>query len=100
MDSNNNIDLLFGQETNKLPVCVQCSKDIGRVVRFNVKQNGVYIPYGYDSALAGDLLVCPVCNAEIVEGFGDCVEKPVSTQSLESDYAILRGVRDNIILFK
>ncbi len=98
MNSNINLESLIGNETNKLPVCVQCSKDTGRVIRFNVKQNGVYIPYGYDSALAGDLLECPLCNAEIVEGFGDCMEKPVSTQTLESDYAILRGVQDNIVL--
>jgi hypothetical protein len=100
MDLIDNLDLLVGQEANNLPVCVQCSKSTGHVVRFNVKQNGVYIPYGNDSALAGDLYICPICNTEIIEGFGDLMEKPISTQTLESEYSILRGVRDNIVLIK
>lgn len=62
------------------------------------KRNGVYIPYGYESALSGDLWVCPVCNAEIVKSFGDRMEKPISTQVLESNYSILPGVRDDVIL--
>jgi hypothetical protein len=89
---NNN--LMKGTEVNRRPVCVKCSKVTGRVVRLSTKCNGVYIPYGHESALAGDLWVCPVCGAEIVEGFGDCLEKLVAAQALVSDYAILRGVRD------
>jgi hypothetical protein len=64
------------------------------VVRLSTKCNGVYIPYGHECALAGDLLVCPICGAEIVDGFGNCIEKVVATQVLVSDYAILRGVND------
>lgn len=93
-EKRSNHDFLIETEVKRRPVCVRCSKITGRVVRLSTKCNGVYIPYGHESALAGDLLVCPICGAEIVEGFGECLEKLVAAQALVSDYAILRGVND------
>jgi len=78
----------------KQPVCVQCSKKLGRIVRMYVKNNGVFIPYGRDSAQVGDLLVCPVCHIEIVQGLSEILGKDVSAQVLDSDYAVLKGVED------
>jgi hypothetical protein len=78
----------------KQPVCVKCSRKLGRIVRMYVKNNGVFIPYGSDSAQVGDLLVCPVCHNEIVQGFSEILGQSVSAQVLESDYAILKGVKD------
>ena len=77
------------RELCKQPVCVKCSKGIGQIVRFLVKRNGVFIPYGHDSAQSGDLLVCPVCHIEIVQGFSIILGKSVSAQVLGSEYAIL-----------
>jgi hypothetical protein len=82
------------QELHRQPVCVKCSKSLGEIVRLNVKRNGVFIPYGHDSAQAGDLLSCPVCHTEIVVGFSTVLSKPVSTHVLDSDNAILQGVHD------
>jgi len=59
-----------------------------------VKNNGVFIPYGRDSAQVGDLLVCPVCHIEIVQGLSEILGKNVSAQVLDSDYAVLKGVED------
>ena len=78
----------------KLPVCVSCSTKLGRVIRMYVQNNGVFIPYGVDSAQVGDLLVCPVCRNMIVQGLSEVLGKPTSTQVLESEYAILKGVKD------
>ena len=83
------------QEIDKRPVCVKCSKNTRQVIRFLSKRNGEFIPYGYESALSGDLWVCPICNTEIIKGFGDRMEKSVSFQALESNYSILQGVRDD-----
>ena len=79
---------------HKQPVCVRCSKQTGRIVRMYVKNNGVFIPYGRDSVQVGDLLVCPVCHTEIIQGLSEVLGRPVSTQVLESEYAILKGVQD------
>ena len=76
------------------PVCVKCSKNTGKIVRLYVKRNGIFIPYGQDSAQAGDLLSCPICHNEIVQGLSGILGKPVSTQVLDSDHAILQGVHD------
>ena len=78
----------------KQPVCVQCSRKLGRIVRMYIKNNGVFIPYGADSAQVGDLLVCPVCHTEIVQGLSEILGKDVSSQALDSDYAVLKGVQD------
>ena len=78
----------------KQPVCVQCSKKLGRIVRMYIKNNGVFIPYGRDCAQVGDLLVCPVCHTEIVQGLSEILGKNVSTQALASEYAVLKGVQD------
>ena len=59
-----------------------------------VKNNGVFIPYGQDSAQVGDLLVCPVCHTEIIQGLSEILGKDVSMQALDSEYAVLRGVED------
>jgi len=67
------------------------------VVRFYVKRSGVFIPYGHDAAQVGDLLVCPVCHAEIIQGFGEILGKPISVQVLDSSHAILKGVQDHLI---
>ena len=79
---------------HKQPVCVNCSKKLGKVVRMYVKENGVIIPYGYNSAQVGDLLVCPVCHFEIVQGFSEILDHTFSNQVLESEYAILKRVKD------
>jgi hypothetical protein len=81
-------------EPYKDPVCVKCSNKLGRVVRMYVKNNGVFIPYGRDAAQVGDLLVCPVCHVEIIQGFSEILRKSVADQVLESEYAILKGVQD------
>ena len=78
----------------KQPVCVKCSKQLGKIIRMYIKNNGVFIPYGRDSAQVGDLLVCPVCHTEIIQGLSEILGKDVSTQALESDYAVLKGVQD------
>ena len=78
----------------KQPVCVQCSKKLGRIVRMYIKNNGVFIPYGRDSAQVGDLLVCPVCHMEIVQGLSEILGKDVSAQALDSEYAVLNEVQD------
>ena len=78
----------------KQPVCVQCSKKLGKIVRMYVKNNGVFIPYGRDSAQVGDLLVCPVCHIEIVQGLSEILGKSVSAQVLDSEYAVLKGAQD------
>jgi len=62
-----------------------------------VKRNGVFIPYGHDSAQSGDLLVCPVCHIEIVQGFSIILGKSVSTQVLGSEYAILQDVHGELV---
>ena len=82
------------QIPHKQPVCVQCSKKLGTIVRMYVKNNGVFIPYGRDSAQVGDLLVCPVCHTEIVQGLSEILGKNVSSQVLESEHALLKGVQD------
>jgi hypothetical protein len=78
----------------KQPVCVQCSNKLGKVIRMYVKNNGVFIPYGVDLAQVGDLLVCPVCHIEIIQGFSEILGRSVSEQALESEYAVLKGVQD------
>ena len=85
------------RELYKQPVCVKCSQGIGYIVRFLVKQNGVFIPYGHDSAQSGDLLVCPVCHIEIVQGFSNILGKSVSAQVLDSEYAILQDVNGELV---
>lgn len=85
------------RELYKQPVCVKCSQGIGQIVRFLVKRNGVFIPYGHDSAQSGDLLVCPVCHIEIVQGFSIILGKSVSEQILDSEYAILQDVHDELV---
>ena len=85
------------RELYKQPVCVKCSQGIGQIVRFLVKRNGVFIPYGHDSAQSGDLLVCPVCHIEIVQGFSIILGKSVSAQVLGSEYAILQDVHGELV---
>ena len=85
------------QELYKQPVCVKCSQGIGQIVRLLVKRNGVFIPYGKDSAQSGDLLVCPVCHIEIVQGFSIILGKSVSEQVLDSEYAILQDVHGELV---
>ena len=85
------------RELCKQPVCVKCSQGIGQIVRFLVKRNGVFIPYGHDSAQSGDLLVCPVCHIEIVQGFSIVLGKSVSAQVLGSEYAILQDVHGELV---
>jgi len=85
------------RELYRQPVCVKCSQGIGQIVRFLVKRNGVFIPYGHDSAQSGDLLVCPVCHIEIVQGFSIILGKSVSTQVLGSEYAILQDVYGELV---
>ena len=85
------------RELYKQPVCVKCSQGIGQIVRFLVKRNGVFIPYGHDSAQSGDLLVCPVCHIEIVQGFSIILGKSVSEQILDSEYAILQDVHGELV---
>ena len=82
------------QKISKQPICVNCSKKIGQVVRLCVKRNGVFVPYGNESAQTGDLLVCPICHVEIIQGFGEILDKDISEQVLNSDYAVLKGVKD------
>jgi hypothetical protein len=84
---------LIRQELYRQPVCVTCSNKIGKVVRLCVKRNGVFIPYGHALAQVGDLLACPVCHTEIVHGY-DILDRIESLQVLDSEYAILRGVKD------
>jgi len=85
----------FGDQIHyKQPVCVKCSKKLGKIIRMYVKNNGVFIPYGRDSAQVGDLLVCPVCHTEIVQGLSEILGKDVSVQALDSEYAVLKGVQD------
>ncbi len=86
-----------GPEFYKQPVCVKCSQSIGQIVRLIVKRNGIFIPYGHESAQSGDLLACPVCHTEIVQGFSNILSKPVSTLVLDSDYAILQDVRAELV---
>ncbi|MFA9409203.1 MAG: hypothetical protein ACERKJ_10300 [Candidatus Dadabacteria bacterium] len=62
-----------------------------------MKRNGVFIPYGHDSAQSGDLLVCPVCHIEIVQGFSIVLGKSVSAQVLGSEYAILQDVHGELV---
>jgi len=62
-----------------------------------VKRNGVFIPYGHDSAQSGDLLICPVCHIEIVQGFSIILGKSVSAQVLGSEYAILQDVHGELV---
>ena len=85
------------RELYKHPVCVKCSQGIGQIVRFLVKRNGVFIPYGHDSAQSGDLLVCPVCHIEIVQGFSIILGKSVSEQVLDSEYAIFQDVHGELV---
>ena len=85
------------RELSKQPVCVKCSQGIGQIVRFLVKQNGVFIPHGPDSAQSGDLLVCPVCHIEIVQGFSNFLGKSISAQVLDSEYAILQDVHGELV---
>ena len=85
------------RELYKQPVCVKCSQGIGQIVRFLVKRNGVFIPYGHNSAQSGDLLVCPVCHIEIVQGFSIILGKSVSAQVLDSEYAILQDVHGKLV---
>ena len=82
------------QKISKQPICVNCSKNIGQVVRLCVKRNGVFVPYGDESAQTGDLWVCPICHVEIIQGFGEILDKDTSDQVLKSDYAVLKGVKD------
>ena len=82
------------QDSIKPPVCVKCSSEIGKIIRMYVKRNGVSIPYGHDCAQIGDLYICPVCHIEIVQGFSKVVDKTISKQFLNSEYAILEGVQD------
>ena len=79
------------------PVCVKCSKNFGAIIRMEVKRNGVSIPYGPDSAQMGDLFVCPVCHNEIIQGLSKVLSKSLSKQVLNTDYAILKEVNDNLI---
>jgi hypothetical protein len=88
-------DLLDTTKVDNRPVCVKCSKNTGQIIRFSAKRNGVYIPYGNESAISGDLWICPICNSEIIKGFGDRMEKPISSQVLKSKHSILHGVRDD-----
>jgi len=39
---------------------------------------------------------CPVCHTEIVQGFSNVLDKPVSNHVLDSDDAILKGVVDKL----
>jgi hypothetical protein len=70
------------------PVCVNCSKKNGKVIRLQMKKNGIFIPYGKDSAQAGDLLKCPICHFEIVQGFSNILSNSTSSIVLESEHAI------------
>ena len=56
--------------TDKRPVCVGCTKAKGYVVRFRNKTDGVYVPYA-STYITGDLLECPECGAQMIEGFTD-----------------------------
>jgi hypothetical protein len=85
-------------QTNRQPVCVKCSHQLGQVIRLCVKRNGVVIPYGHDSAQVGDLLVCPICHTEIIQSFSEILSKSVCDQVLTSEYAILKGVKDYLVL--
>jgi hypothetical protein len=91
-------DLEDYTQANRQPVCVKCSHQLGQVIRLCVKRNGVVIPYGHDSAQVGDLLVCPICHTEIINGFGEVLSKSASNQVLTSEYAILKGVKDYLVL--
>ena len=84
------------KDSNKPPVCVKCSSKMGKIIRMHVKRNGVSIPYGSDLAQIGDLYACPVCHTEIVQGFSKVLDKRVSDRVLDSDYAILKGVKDTL----
>jgi hypothetical protein len=84
------------RDSSKPAVCVKCSSNLGKIIRMHVKMNGVSIPYGSDSAQLGDLYVCPVCHSEIVHGFSKVLDKSISNQVLDSDYAILKGVKDTL----
>lgn len=87
---SNDQDSSSRQVFNMLPVCVKCSKSTGKIVRLFVKRNGIFIPYGQESAQAGDLLSCPICHTEIVQGFSNILRKPFSTRVLDCDHAILQ----------
>jgi hypothetical protein len=87
--TSNDKDPHSRQVFNMHPVCVKCSKNTGKIVRLFVKRNGIFIPYGQDGAQAGDLLSCPICHTEIVQGFSNILRKPFSTHVLDSDHAIL-----------
>ena len=51
------------------PTCIKCEVD------YRPKRNGIYVVQmnatTTDSLWSADLWVCPVCKAEIVQGFGD-----------------------------
>ncbi len=81
--------------TDNRPICVNCSRAFGVVVRFEAVRNGIIIPYGDTSARHGDLYRCPECKTEIVTGFGEPAWRPdVKSSMLESELNILKGVTD------
>ncbi len=65
------------------PVCIPCSEryaplDGHNEVRFRVKQNGVYIPYGKTQVVHANLYRCTGCGHEILLDF---VTIPTDTES-------------------
>ena len=56
------------------PVCIPCSEkhaplDGHNEVRFRVKRNGIYIPYGKTQVQHSNLWRCPGCGHEILLDF-------------------------------
>ena len=57
--------------SNTAPICIPCSwrhapLDGHNEVRFKVKRNGLYVPYGRTQSQHGNLWRCPECGHEIL----------------------------------
>lgn len=83
---------------NSRPICVECSKNTGKVTRFYPEKNGVIVPYGSGGCVHADLYECPECHRQIVIGFAQSPiggHEPIAKSFLESQHNILPGIKDS-----
>jgi len=50
--------------TDTRPLCVKCETSM------IAYRNGITVKYSHDSYQSGDVYKCPICDVEIVTGFG------------------------------
>ncbi len=51
------------------PICVKCKKE------YRVEKNGVFVLDTDNTLYSGDLWKCPICQHEIIKGFGNGIYK-------------------------